>query len=376
MTDNIKNTKIVQRNLRGALASKSAIIKQYFDKNAVDWAAFMETFADETMQDTILGYKGYHRQRDHGSQKRGGVAVKWIIATDANAHKDLWDSFVNENDRGNTIVDYMIDQGLVCQNDSEKPTRSAKLSGDIKHSSPDLTLTKGMDVHNWDTEADELSDHNWVTYGTHDITSGQPRKMKFWNMAKAKWEKYTEYVDRVLEGMTKGNGNDHNDSPQEAPRRYADILKSRNSEISHALKHTGLAPRRYRVPETKYDTTRRPHDAPHDRVPETKHDRSSPAHTIGTLTDLMLKAMKAAVPKGSHKERVPLWTPAMTEAQKFSKEADLKHRNNPTRETLEASKKATADMHKTNKKERRRIFWENFNEHQGKKDMWRLKAPV
>ena len=75
MTDNIKNTKIVQRNLRGALASKSAIIKQYFDKNAVDWAAFMETFADETMQDTILGYKGYHRQRDHGSQKRGGVAI-------------------------------------------------------------------------------------------------------------------------------------------------------------------------------------------------------------------------------------------------------------------------------------------------------------
>ena len=90
--------------------------------------------------------------------------VKWIIATDANAHKELWDSFANENDRGDTIIDFIVEQGLVCQNDSEKPTRSAKRSGEIKHSSPDITLTKNIDVHNWDTTSDELSDHNWVTY--------------------------------------------------------------------------------------------------------------------------------------------------------------------------------------------------------------------
>ena len=49
---------------------------------------------------------------------------KWIVGTDANAHHTLWDSFKEEDTRGNMFADFMAAEDLVCENDPFQPTRT------------------------------------------------------------------------------------------------------------------------------------------------------------------------------------------------------------------------------------------------------------
>ena len=97
------------------------------------------------------------------------VDAKWLILMDANAHSKIWDSILDEDSRGDTLIEVMVEEDLQCENDPYKPTRSYVSKKGIKHSSPDVTLTRNLGTLGWDTEADANSDHNWIKFELNGV---------------------------------------------------------------------------------------------------------------------------------------------------------------------------------------------------------------
>ena len=383
--------KVFFRNIQGLKAKIPSITKKLREENAAI-AAFVEAYMTDVEAQTrpIEGYHCYNRQRDHGTQNRGGASIfvrddgtfkhtlihkspngamiesitivmcsqhgdnvtyitcayapppnnskkkfknveappeeeenkknkdiskedfiealpislipvdaKWLILMDANAHSKIWDSILDEDSRGDTLIEVMVEEDLQCENDPYKPTRSYVSKKGIKHSSPDVTLTRNLGTLGWDTEADANSDHNWIKFELDGVTSGQLRSTKrYWCMPKARWDLYKVTMDKLM----------------------------------------GLLP----------------------------------CKRIENVSKAMLQAMRATVPRGTRKEHVPLWTDKMEEAQVKSQKADATLRADCSELNLALSKKAKVEMLSTFREERRKHFFQRFQESKGSREMWRL----
>jgi Reverse transcriptase (RNA-dependent DNA polymerase)/Endonuclease-reverse transcriptase len=128
--------------------------------------------------------------------------AKWLIGADINAHHELWDSFIEPDTRGETMINYFIEEDLTCNNDPEKPTRSATSKTGEKHSSPDVTLSRNLQVENWTTESDMHSDHNWVIYDLDGISRKETSKRTYWALPKADWTKFATTLDKLITAIT------------------------------------------------------------------------------------------------------------------------------------------------------------------------------
>lgn len=94
--------------------------------------------------------------------------------------------------------------------------------------------------------------------------------------------------------------------------------------------------------------------------------------SVERIEDIMYHAMRKCVPKTRHMKYEPLWTERMTEVQKEYEGADKEYRVNPTAENLYKVKKAKVQMIQVHKEERRRVFWEKYQDVKKTKDVWRL----
>eukprot|EP00759_Apiculatamorpha_spiralis_P007344 PhF_6_TR14385/c0_g1_i1/m.22998 len=125
---------------------------------------------------------------------------KWIIGTDMNAHHELWDAFMEEDARGEMVVNFMIENDLQCGNDPDKPTRSAvnqKKAAEVE-SCPDVIMTRNLEINNFCIGKDAHSDHNWLTFDIDGVAPGKATKRRYWNLKKANWEAYSWAVDVMI----------------------------------------------------------------------------------------------------------------------------------------------------------------------------------
>ena len=132
---------------------------------------------------------------------------KWIVGTDANAHHTLWDSFKEEDTRGNMFADFMAAEDLVCENDPFQPTRTKTVAHGSRvkttNTSPDITMSRNATTTNWKTENNVQSDHNWIKFTVDQIESLSPTKRKFWCLKKCKWEDYKLIADIFISALPK-----------------------------------------------------------------------------------------------------------------------------------------------------------------------------
>ena len=368
--------RFVFRNPTGLTTDKLKLIEHKLTAEKIDVFAAAETYLSESFAESrnlIPDYKGYHRQRDHGEgQRRGGVSIfisekagwkhsevhrtavgsevegitvvmkssdgtqeiyvtciyispyakevtkedimaalpflekqdkrKWVVVGDFNAHHEEWDSLLEEDTRGRILHEAVEELGLLVQNDADMPTRSQRYANEIRHSSPDVAMTRNVDTHSWRTEQDGLSDHNWMHFVTGGVTTGLSTKRRFWVKEKIKLDKFQEVLGREIEKM-----------------------RERKTEKS-----------------------------------------------LDAWTDALHKAMRASVPKGSHPDRVPLWTVKMEEAHKKWKDADAAHRKTPTAENLRACHSAYLDMREIHAKERARKLLEEYQDKEESKEVFKL----
>lgn len=361
--------RIIYRNMQGLRSKQDQLLKE-LKSSMADIAIVLETFMSDEMinNHSVHGYYGYHRQRvADGSQARGGVAIfirddgmfkheviytspswakiesitikivstsgneelyitgayapkqnwvteeelmiaiptdrisesaKWIIGADINSHHELWDNLIDQDAHGEQVVEFMIAHDLQCANDPAQPTRSAIARSEVKHSSPDITLVRNIEVTEWITYAGVGSDHNWIKIEIASTKQHTPTKRRYWALAKANWEEYAKILDEKL-----------------------DELKTK---------------------------------------------------TIVSMTEAMLTAMKAAVPKGSRKNYVPIWSDKMKEAQQVYEAADKAHRESPCEKNFAALNRAKDDQTHVFRAERRKIFWERYQNALKHDDVWRL----
>ena len=134
---------------------------------------------------------------------------KWIVGTDANAHHTLWDSFKEEDTRGNTLAEFMAAEDLVCENDPFQATRTKTTAKGLRvkttKTSPDVTMSRNATTTNWKTENNVQSDHNWIKFTVDNVESLSPTKRKFWCLKKAKWDLFKTVADTLITGLLKKN---------------------------------------------------------------------------------------------------------------------------------------------------------------------------
>ena len=123
-----------------------------------------------------------------------------VTSIDANAHNSVWHSTINDNhrkNRGDQLLDYLIDNNLTIENVGKTPTFD---NGRWKNII-DLTITnkKGHDlVNKWQVDTTEVnsSDHNFISFSMK--TKDPVNKTKFRDVAKTNWPQYNEDLSKLM----------------------------------------------------------------------------------------------------------------------------------------------------------------------------------
>ena len=105
-----------------------------------------------------------------------------IIGTDANAHSDVWNSYsINDNGRGNKLVDFIFQENINCENVGTDPTFD---NGRWKNII-DLTLTNDLGhsmVDKWHVDMVESninsSDHNYIRFSIPDNSLSKKKELQ------------------------------------------------------------------------------------------------------------------------------------------------------------------------------------------------------
>ena len=124
-----------------------------------------------------------------------------IHAGDFNAHSKLWDDEQPEDQRGDEIVDWMLENDLVCQNDGS-PTRVNRGTGGL--STPDCTfVTRDLgEKVKWESidDNDMGSDHApiviEVSCGEFKTISNTPLRTR-WKRKGINWNAFREEVEAL-----------------------------------------------------------------------------------------------------------------------------------------------------------------------------------
>ncbi|XP_072401064.1 uncharacterized protein [Diabrotica undecimpunctata] len=126
-----------------------------------------------------------------------GKGLQLIIGCDANAHHTVWGS-TNINARGESILNFILSEGLVISNIGNKPTFITKARKEVL----DLTLCTSRIsdiITNW-VVSDEpsCSDHRHIRFDL-DIF---PSEIKYRNPRDTNWVGYRESLSKNLEECT------------------------------------------------------------------------------------------------------------------------------------------------------------------------------
>ena len=129
-----------------------------------------------------------------------------IIAGDFNAHNEVWDSHMADDDIGIDIFDWVLDNSMSVANTGAS-TRSVLSDKQASWSSPDVTLfSSEIEVSKWaPMRRSAPSDHMPIRFRVTPVAppTGEarrrtaPRKTKY-SFKKADWDKYNEEVKRRM----------------------------------------------------------------------------------------------------------------------------------------------------------------------------------
>ena len=155
-----------------------------------------------------------------------------IVVGDFNAHTQLWDTKQPSDDRGEQIVDWIIDNDLTVLNDASTPTRLNKITTGL--SSPDIALAWKEISHLCEWERDEpigSSDHWPLLITIHHKVQHQHvlGKDPRWKRKDVDWSAFANTVDELCANLPQA------DDPCKRLERLTHIL------VSAAETHVGKA---------------------------------------------------------------------------------------------------------------------------------------
>ena len=124
-----------------------------------------------------------------------------IYAGDLNAHSRLWDNTQRPDERGTTVEDWLIDNGLHCLNDGAHTRNNRASAGE---STPDVTISS-QDISSkikWHVDHNAMgSDHLPIILelnnGTTRLVNNQAKPSK-WKSKHVDWTPFTEEVEKSL----------------------------------------------------------------------------------------------------------------------------------------------------------------------------------
>ena len=138
------------------------------------------------------------------------TATSSLIAGDFNAHSILWDEFQPPDDRGDALVDWMVQNDLTLLN-SGAPTRTNVGDSNANISVPDITfcgtLWKGKT--NWHvSEPIGSSDHLPIVITVNSRTQHQPviRAKARWKCIGVDWKAFSEAVELAMSNLEPTSG--------------------------------------------------------------------------------------------------------------------------------------------------------------------------
>jgi len=334
--------RFVFRNPTGLTHDKLKLIQIKLHQEMIDVFAVAETFLSEAVaegKNLIPEYKGYHRQRDHGTgQKRSGVSI-FINDRAGWKHGEFHRSAEGSVVESITVVMTSMDGS------QEIYVTCIYISPDVEVTEEDIIaalpfgpIREANDGKKWIVVGD-FNAHNkeWDSFMPKDSRGG--------------------ILLRVAEDMDLDVQNDANVPTRS--QRYANEIRHSSPDVAlarnvdphgwrteqdgmsdHNWMHfnvggivTGISTKRKfwvkeKIKKDKFQETL-------GRELEKMRDWGL-ERSLEAWTDALHKAMRASVPKGSHPDRVPLWTEKMEEARKKWKEADEAHRAAPSPEKLKA----------------------------------------
>ena len=155
-----------------------------------------------------------------------------IVLGDFNAHTQLWDTKQPSDDRGEQIVDWIIDNDLTVLNDASTSTRLNKITSGL--SSPDIALAGKEISHLCEWERDEpigSSDHWPLLITVHHKVQHQHvlGKDPRWKRKDVDWTAFSSTVDELCDSLPQV------DDPCKRLERLTHIL------VSVAETHVGKA---------------------------------------------------------------------------------------------------------------------------------------
>ena len=118
-----------------------------------------------------------------------------ILTGDFNAHNALWSVKTSDN-RGNQVVNLLPFYDLIVLNKLDMQTRTYVDSGEIRHSSPDITFSSS-DISlslSWCTLDDRGSDHLPINIEVIDFNLKFERSYKKIKHNKTDWGKFTSNI--------------------------------------------------------------------------------------------------------------------------------------------------------------------------------------
>jgi hypothetical protein len=101
--------------------------------------------------------------------------MELIIQIDSNAHHGMWGSD-HDDDRGRTLVDFILNNNLLVQNCNDKPTyrRLGQGQGVFTHIDVTVTNRRGNQlITDWDSDFETQSDHALITMDTNILNPGE-----------------------------------------------------------------------------------------------------------------------------------------------------------------------------------------------------------
>eukprot|EP00760_Papus_ankaliazontas_P014466 PhM_4_TR16085/c1_g1_i7/m.38476 len=136
-----------------------------------------------------------HNVLDYIASAEGRI----VISADFNLHSTAWYAHSavqhTDDDDAAAFIEWAASNGFCIANDRQSPTRTGLHEGILTRSSPDVTLTRGIDCTDWKSVPTSLSDHNVITFRASDVISPPQwlqREIKRFNFTKADWTAYRQ----------------------------------------------------------------------------------------------------------------------------------------------------------------------------------------
>ena len=131
----------------------------------------------------------------------------WIVGGDWNGHHTCWDAVAEQDDRGEWLLEWYDDRGLVVMNDG---SMTRKERGTARQSSPDVTLVSrnmATDCH-WSVCEKFMSDHLPLVlkYGV-ELVEKRCVQRCVWDWKGANWGAFREELRRLAVNVDWGSMN-------------------------------------------------------------------------------------------------------------------------------------------------------------------------